>query len=177
MVYIITLHVEELRRIDSDLSITQRLTKALPSGGVPTGRSPRLALVLSRASPERTGTSGSQQKPNLHLAWIGVVLRSNTAGPVDKSITIDPLRECTAHVPLDGPKGLLKDVPDPYREAFETAVKSGDVSHCDAETWDALSGAIRTQHPSLIALLDWLTAQANAPILRSDLAEDRSWQE
>lgn len=164
-------------RIEHDLSITQRLTKALPSGGAPTGRSPRLALVISRIPHERISTYEDLQEPSLYLDWIGVVLRSSTVGPVDKSITIDPLRKCTAHVPLDGPQGLLNRIPDPYRKVFEVAVSSGNVSHCDTETWEAVSGAIRTQHPSLAPLLNWLTAQANTPSLRSDLAEDRSWQE
>jgi hypothetical protein len=30
--YLVTLHIDELRRIDADLTINQRFTKALPPG-------------------------------------------------------------------------------------------------------------------------------------------------
>ncbi len=36
---------------------------------------------------------------------------------------------------------------------------------------------LRIRHPSLIPLIDWLTAQADAPVLGSGTAAEQSWQE
>lgn len=177
--YIITLPRGELGRIESNLRITQRLTKALSAAARPSDRSSNLALIVSYTYSSQTDASkfDDQTEPHLNLTWIGVILRANTVGPVDKSITIDPLRECTPHVPLDGPKGLLQDIPDPHRRIFEVAMHPGTVGHCDAEAWEAFLIALRAKRPTLIPLLDWLLAQANTPYLSSHLVQDRSWQE
>lgn len=177
MVYVVSLRTDELDRIDADLTIAQRFTKALPAE-IPLGDlGPRLALVLSTTTARQTAGENVSEPDDRQIAWMGVVQRLNTVGPVDKSITIDPLRKCVDVVPIDGPKGLLAYLSDPHRSAFEHAMSDGDIGRCDWETWNVLAQVIRDRHPRTGRVLDWLIAQADAPRLSSDSAADRSWQE
>lgn len=177
MVYVVTLPVGELRRIDTDLTIAQRFTKALPPETTLADLGPRLAIVLSTTATKRDAAETISGPQDRQIVWMGVVQRTNTVGPVDKSITIEPLRRCTDAVPIDGPQGLLSHLPEPHRAAFEDAMHSGDVGRCDWETWNALARTIHELHPATGRLLDWLIAQANAPRLDSNNQADRSWQE
>ncbi|MEV0049029.1 hypothetical protein AB0H34_00850 [Saccharopolyspora shandongensis] len=174
MVFLVTLPADELKRIDDDLSISQRLTKALPLGLSAVSEVPRLAMVFSRDSStgEVDASTGSRT-----LAWMGLVIRSNTVGPVDKSITIDPLRKCPEPVPVDGKSGLLDDIPMPHKKALDNILGSSEVVHCDAEQWLHLDRSIRARSSYLGNLLDWLASQAHPELFDDRSAEDRAWQE
>jgi hypothetical protein len=106
----------------------------------------------------------------------GIVARHGTVGAVEKSITIDPLRECTEAVPLDGPDGILHDIPAPLRQEFDSASLAGTVGACSNAVWQSLESALRAARPELDPLLDWLIAQADPPVFGSSPA-DQSWQE
>jgi hypothetical protein len=170
MAYIVTLTSRELSSIRDKLRIEQRLTKALPRGAVPARPvvGPPIVLVV--------GEHGDGERSR-HLAWLGVVARHNTVGAVDKSITVDPLRECLETVPLDGDGGLLDYLSGELRREFDRAAPVGGVGACRPEVWDAVDNALRRDHPRLVSLLDWLIAQANPPVLDSRDLADRAWQE
>ncbi|MGV9328204.1 hypothetical protein [Streptosporangium sandarakinum] len=131
-----------------------------------------MVLVLGQGDRDERDSS-----PSRHLVWIGVVARHNTVGAVDKSITVDPLRECMKTIMLDGYDGLLSKIPKPMREEFEQAAVLGGVGECSYALWEAMNTALRAAHPELIGLLDWLIAQAAPPVLDSNDPADRAWQE
>lgn len=174
MTFLVTLPAEELRRIDDDLSVTQRLTKALPLGLSTVTGGPRLSIVFSRdvSVGEPNASIG-----NRALAWMGVVLRTNTVGAVEQSITIDPLRKCPEPILVDGPSGLLAAMPIPYRESLSSILASGEVVHCHTDLWHHLAAAIRARSAYFAKLLDWLEAQASPDLLSGRSIEERSWQE
>lgn len=115
-----------------------------------------MVLVLGQGDRDEWNSS-----PSRHLVWIGVVARHNTVGAVDKSITVDPLRECMKTIMIDGHDGLLSRLPKPMREEFEQAAILGGVGECSYVLWEAVNTALRAAHPELIGLLDWLIAQAD----------------
>ncbi len=123
MVYIVSLRADEVKRVGTDLRKHQRFTKALPARVGHARLGSRLALVLSYVG------ENLQEARDRTLVWIGVVQRVNAVGSVDKSITIDPLRECHEQVALDGQDGLLASLQDTHRQAFKDATVSSDVSH------------------------------------------------
>ncbi|MFI0791562.1 hypothetical protein ACH4OY_02490 [Micromonospora rubida] len=170
MAYIVTLNSRDLASLSERLRIEQRLTKALPKGVTldSTAAGPPIVLVLGRPDD----MEGSR-----HLAWLGVVDRHNVVGAVDKSITVDPLRECRETVLLDGQEGLLSLLPSQLRAEFERAAPFGAVGECHRKAWEAFNEALRTRHPRLAPLLDWLIVQASPPMLNSDDPADRAWQE
>lgn len=110
------------------------------------------------------------------IIWVGSVLRINTVGPVDRSITIEPMRSCPEAVPLDGPEGILAALSPAHRAAVEQAL-SGSAGYCGTETWQALRAALRQSHPELTPYIDWLLARLNPVVFRPDDAADRAWQE
>jgi hypothetical protein len=123
MAFIVTLASSELASITGKLRVEQRLTKALLKERRATGPriGPEMVLVLGEDSDVSAGARSR------HLAWIGVVSRHNTVGAVDKSITVDPLRECMEAVHLDGYDGLLSRLSDELRTEFEFASHVGVV--------------------------------------------------
>ncbi|MGI8335264.1 hypothetical protein ACRYCC_35390 [Actinomadura scrupuli] len=170
MVYIVTLAAPELSSIHNRLRAEQRLTKALPKGRTGNGSGSGLPMVLVLSE------EGETQRQR-RLGWMGVVAQHNIVGAVDRSITIDPLRECMEAVPLDGEEGLLSYMSASLREEFDENSRLGDVGECSHEVWEALEAALRGRHSGLDGLLDWLLAQAAPPMLDSADLADRSWQE
>ncbi|MBD3008392.1 hypothetical protein [Streptomyces sp. 5-10] len=172
MAFIVTLSENELKANLGKFRIEQRLTKSRPKSLNINAAldGPPIALLIGEAPPQ-PGRDRSRW-----LAWIGIVARHGTVGAVDKSITVDPLRECGQVVPLDGPDGILQDIPAPLRQEFDDASVPGTVGACSNPVWQSLEGALRAAHPDLGPLLDWLIAQADPPLFGSSAA-DESWQE
>ncbi|MFJ6572921.1 hypothetical protein ACIQNU_36500 [Streptomyces sp. NPDC091292] len=172
MAFIVTLSSNELDANQDKFRIEQRLTKSRPKSlnidaaldGLP------IVLLIGEA-PAQSGRDRSRW-----LAWIGIVARHGTVGAVDKSITVDPLRECLETVPIDGPDGILSGMSAPLRQEFERASLLGTVGACGDAVWQSLESALRAGWPRLGPLLDWLIAQAHPPVFGNSPA-DRSWQE
>jgi len=101
----------------------------------------------------------------------------NNVGPVDKSITIDPLRRCHVAVPLDGRNGLLSCLSSDHADRFWDALNSRIVTVLPVETRDDFIAAISCRYSSLVKMLEWLLALAEPSPLDSSRLEDRSWQE
>lgn len=171
MVYIITLASDDLDGIRGRLEVEGRLTKANLSsraaGLTGLGEGGRLVLLLSDNGREGNGR---------YLEYLGVAARRNTVGPVDSSITVDPIRRAAYRIPLDGEFGILSKFPAELKEEVDQNSSTGLVGICGNAVWEAFSSALR-EHPLLVPLLDWLIAQANP--LTFDIADaaDRSWQE
>ncbi|MFH8443614.1 hypothetical protein ACH4D3_20595 [Streptomyces sp. NPDC018026] len=172
MAFIVTLSSNELDANQGKFRIEQRLTKSRPKSlNIDAALDgPPIVLLIGEA-PAQSGRDRSRW-----LAWIGIVARHGTVGAVDKSITVDPLRECLETVPLDGLDGILNDVPAPLRQEFDRASLLGTVGACSNAVWQSLEGALRARWPGLGPLLDWLIAQADPPVFGNSPA-DQSWQE
>lgn len=166
-----TLPDTQLRSIQERLYLNQRLTKVLatPGRGAPADAGPPIALLISELD---TAFGRSRQ-----LAWIGNMARYNTPGPVDTSVTIDPLRECRNPVQLDGEKGLLSYLPLEAQEEFDRVSVLGSATRGSRFLWSALEKAIREKFAELVPLLDWMLAQANPVVFDSRDPADRAWQE
>ncbi len=164
--------MRQMADIHERLQLQLRLTKVLAPQARPLGSdiSPPMAMVVSEDAAE----GGHRSR---YLVWMGSVARHNTPGTVDKSITIDPLRECREAVPLDGQDGLLSLLHDDLKSEFDQASLLGFANRCSRALWVALESAIRERFPRLVPLLDWLLAQADPPALDSRDAADRAWQE
>ncbi|MFD5590715.1 hypothetical protein [Streptomyces griseorubiginosus] len=172
MAFIVTLSASELKANLDKFRIEQRLTKSRPKSlSIDAALDgPPIALLIAE-EPTRPGRERSRW-----LAWIGIVARHGTVGAVEKSITVDPLRECADAVPLDGPGGILQDIPAVLREEFDSASLPGSVGACSNAVWQSLESALRAARPELGPLLDWLIAQSDPPVFGSSPA-DQSWQE
>ncbi|MFF5548059.1 hypothetical protein [Streptomyces olivaceoviridis] len=173
MAYIVTLPARQMKDIHERLQIQLRLTKVLAAQARPLGPDigPPMAMVISE---DLADASGHRSR---WLVWMGSVARHNTPGTVDRSITIDPLRECSERVPLDGQHGLLALMPADLRNEFDEACLLGEANWLSRPLWDAIEAALRRRYPRLLPLLDWLLAQADPPLLDSRDAADRAWQE
>ncbi|MFF7411049.1 hypothetical protein [Streptomyces lydicus] len=173
MPYIVTLPTRQMERIHDRLRLQLRLTKVLAARDQPVGPDigPPMALVISE------DTESSVDRRSRQLIWMGSVARHNTPGPTDKSVTIDPLRECMEVVPLDGDDGLVTLLEADLRNEFEQASLTGTASWCSREVWQALETGLRTRFPRLVPLIDWLLTQANPPVLESRDEADCAWQE
>ncbi|MFJ8495028.1 hypothetical protein ACIRBZ_42860 [Streptomyces sp. NPDC094038] len=173
MAYIVTLPARQMEKIHDRLRLQLRLTKVLAAQDQPVGPNigPPMALVISEE------TESSADRRSRRLIWMGSVARHNTPGTVDKSITIDPLRECMEDVPIDGEDGLLALLDADLRNKFEQASLIGTARWCSGEVWQALEAGLRTKFPRLVPLIDWLLAQASPPALDSRDEADRAWQE
>lgn len=172
MPYVITWSELELRFKENELRIKQRLTKSRPRDmdlAAAVGGPPLVLLVEDANGPEVAVRSR-------RLAWIGVIAHHGTIGVDEKSITVDPLRECIDQVALDGPDGLLSTLPRELRREFDEATLHGGVGVFGNTLWQALENALRARAPQLNSLLDWLLAQANPPSFE-DSPADRAWQE
>ncbi|MEU9410771.1 hypothetical protein AB0E08_34480 [Streptomyces sp. NPDC048281] len=173
MAYIVTLPARQMKKIHDRLRLQLRLTKVLAAQDQPVGPNigPPMALVISE------DTENSADRRSRQLIWMGSVARHNTPGTVDKSITIDPLRECMEDVPLDGEGGLLTLLESDLRNEFERASQIGTASWCSGEVWQALERGLRAKFPRLVPLIDWLLAQANPLVLDGRDEADQAWQE
>lgn len=172
MVYLIALSERALAENESDWRDKQRFTKVVPSELIRSDRPAPLALVVA---PPPSQTPHRRART---ITWVGTVARMNTPGSVDRSITIDPFRECNELVELDGPEGVLPHMPEPHREAFKAALPvEGSVGICAHETWQAFREVLRRRHPRVGELVKWLLAQAETPHLNSADPADRAWQE
>ncbi|MEU5372265.1 hypothetical protein ABZ362_25380 [Streptomyces sp. NPDC005951] len=172
MAFIVTLSSEELDANQEKFRIEQRLTKSRPKSLKLDAAldGPPIVLLIGEtpAQPDR--------ERSRWLAWIGIVARHGTVGAVEKSITVDPLRECLETIPLDGSEGLLRDLPGPLRQEFDQASLLGAVGACSDAVWQSLERALRERWHRLGSLLDWLIAQADPPVF-GDSPADLSWQE
>lgn len=171
--YIVTLPFEELSAIQDKLRAEQRLTKALSKGLRATGPNSGAELFLLLGESRH----GNPESSHRRLAWVGVVAQHNTVGAVDRSITVEPLRECFEMIILDGELGLLRRFPSDLRAEFERAAPHNGTGICSDAVWDALYAALRDEHPGLMSLIDWLIAQTRRPALNSRDPADRAWQE
>ncbi|MFF7157896.1 hypothetical protein [Streptomyces sp. NPDC008139] len=152
--------------------IEQRFTKSRPKSlNIDASLDgPPIVLLIGEA-PSTTGGTRSRW-----LAWLGIAARHGTVGAVDKSITVDPLRECMAVIPFDGQNGILSSIPEHLRSEFDLAAQPGTVGVCSNAVWQAVERALRARFPELGDLLDWLLAQADPPVFEDNPA-DQSWQE
>jgi hypothetical protein len=173
VVFIVTLPETQIQSIQQRLRLNQRLTKVLATPGreAPADAGPPIALLVSEL--DAAEASGRSRQ----LTWIGNMARYNTPGPVDTSVTIDPLRECREPVPLDGEKGLLSYLPVEAREEFDRVSVLGSATRCSRFLWSALEKAIREKFAELVPLLDWMLAQADPVVFNSRDPVDRAWQE
>ncbi|MFB6784165.1 hypothetical protein ACFCX0_44490 [Streptomyces sp. NPDC056352] len=177
MTYIVTLTSPQMAENESDWLITERFTKGLPTGLDTSDTGTRLALLVC---DNRTGpTNNSRRQFSEHgrfITWIGSVQRFNTVGPVDSSITIEPMRRCPRPVPLDGPDGVLASLSSMHRSHVDQAL-SGSAGHCGMTTWQALQEALLRSHPELARYIEWLLANLNPIRFDVEDAADRAWQE
>jgi hypothetical protein len=162
---------------EDDWLVSERFTKGLPTGLDTSDAGTRLALlVCDRRAHSANNGSDSFAGHGRFITWMGAVQRFNTVGPVDRSITIEPMRRCPKPVPLDGPNGILASMPSTYRAHVERAL-SGSAGHCGVTTWHALREALLRRHPELARYIDWLLAHLNPLVFNVEDAADRAWQE
>jgi hypothetical protein len=170
MVYVLTLTAAEEAGNRVKFVKERRLTKTFPRRFAESWKqsAPWLALILS---PE------SDQDETRYLKWLGAISHTDTPGQLDYSVTIDPLVQCPEDIPVDGPEGLLAQLPVELKNEFADSLREKDVGNCSQAFWDAVSGAIRTKYRSMTELFDWLLALGTPPGFVQDDAADRSWQE
>jgi hypothetical protein len=169
MVYIVTLPSGELAQNLQKFRRELRLTKALPRDAQ--GLWPPIVLVLSEDADDGHG------RRSRRLAWMGVVDRYNIVGAVEKSITVDPFRECFDEVYVDKKDGLLAQLPGEASAAFIASISLERVGILGNTVWADIYGVIKRRYPNLADLVDWLLAQASPPVFDDRNAADRSWQE
>ncbi|WP_314224117.1 hypothetical protein [Streptomyces zaehneri] len=177
MTYIVTLTSPQMAENESDWLITERFTKGLPTGLETSEPGTRLALLVcdNRKHP----ANNSRREFSEHgrfITWVGSVQRFNTVGPVDRSITIEPMRRCPRPVPLDGPDGILASLSSTHRAHVEQAL-SGSAGHCGTAAWEALRKALLKAHPELAPYIEWLLANLTPVVFDVEDAADRAWQE
>ncbi|MFJ8255618.1 hypothetical protein [Streptomyces sp. NPDC094466] len=177
MTYIVTLTPKQMADNEDDWLISERFTKGLPTGLDTSDTGTRLVFLV-RDNLARSANSGSDglAEHGRFITWMGSVQRINTVGPVDRSVTIEPMRRCPEAVPLDGPDGILASLPSTHRRHVERAL-SESAGHCGMETWQALQEALLRRHPELSRYIDWLLAQLNPLDFNVEDAADRAWQE
>ncbi|MGW1809151.1 hypothetical protein [Streptomyces sp. NPDC002078] len=177
MTYIVTLSSNQMAANEGDWLVTERFTKGLPTGLDTSDAGTRLAFLVC---DNRAGSTNNSRKEfsehGRFITWVGAVLRFNTVGPVDRSITIDPMRRCPRPVALDGPSGILASLPPVYRAHLEQAL-SGSAGYLGLKTWQAFREALLHTHPELSRYLEWLLAKLNPVLFDIEDAADRSWQE
>ena len=171
--YLITLTTRAMESLDSQMRTELRLTKVLvedEDSALDRSTGPAIALVV-RESRDAAG------RRDRWLEWMGSAARLNSPGQGDRSVTIDPLRECFQAVPLDGPDGLLAPLPTDLRAVFDAAGRAGFAGYVPGVVWRALEEEIRKRFTSLAPVLDWLLAQASPVFLDSSDAAQSGWQE
>ncbi|MFE9925199.1 hypothetical protein ACFYQA_27580 [Streptomyces sp. NPDC005774] len=177
MTYIVTLSPDQLDDNEDDWLVSERFTKGLPTGLDTSDTGTRLALLVcdNRARPAKKRRNGFAEHGRF-ITWMGSVQQFNTVGPVDRSITIQPMRRCPKPVPLDGPDGILASLPSTHRAHMERAL-SESAGHCGMTTWQALQEALLRRHPELARYIDWLLAHLDPLVFNVEDAADRAWQE
>ncbi|MBC6457066.1 hypothetical protein HKK72_03965 [Actinomadura sp. HBU206391] len=171
MVYLMTIASDELDRIQPDLLVKQRLTKAFPKSIL------RLAGPVDAAIALVFNYGSAENLTYRNLSWIGAVTQRGTVGALDRSITVDPLRKLPIEVPFDGAGGLLAAIPDELQKEFYTHAAFDGVGVCGRKLWRAIEKKLRESHPELARLLDWLGALASPPVFDPSDPADRAWQE
>jgi hypothetical protein len=168
MAYLLTLTSGELAENRSRFNIERRLTQAYSKSVARTGgaQGSRIALVINDGD-------GSGR----HLEWLGVVLRINTVGATQYSVTVDPLLSCLESIPLEGPSGLLSGFPENLQREFSSAISVQSVGTCGQAAWEECERLLRARHPQVAGLLDWLLGQANQQSFDTRDPADRTWQE
>ncbi|MEV6616433.1 hypothetical protein AB0N31_21720 [Streptomyces sp. NPDC051051] len=162
---------------ESDWLLTERFTKGLPTGLDTSDTGTRLAfLVCDNRTHPTNNSRGEFSEHGRFITWVGSVQRFNTVGPVDSSITIEPMRRCPRPVPLDGPDGILAALSPTHRAHVEQAL-SGSAGHCGMTTWQALQEALLRSHPELARYIEWLLANLDPVRFDVEDAADRAWQE
>ena len=169
MVYILTLTAQEEAGSHVKFLTERRLTKTFPKRVAQSWKPsvPWIALILAYGDDEDVR----------YLKWIGAISHTDTPGQLDYSVTIDPLVRCPQEISIDGPGGLVTQLPGSLQEEFTAAVAGHDVGNCGQPFWEAFSQAIRDNHPNMTELIDWLLALGTPPNFNSRDAADRSWQE
>ena len=71
--------------------------------------------------------------------------------------------QCPERIPVDGPDGLLAQLPIELKNEFADSVSGKDVGNCSQAFWVAISRAIQTKYRSMTELLDWLLALGTPP--------------
>lgn len=162
---------------EDDWLITQRFTKGLPTGLDTSESGTRLALLVcdNRSHPSNSGRREFSEHGRF-VTWIGSVQRFNTVGPVDSSITIEPMRRCPKPVPLDGSDGILASLSSTHRAHVERAL-TGSAGHIGRRTWQALHEAILRYSPELAPYIEWLFANLNPVVFDEEDPADKAWQE
>lgn len=161
MTYIATLASLQMAENEGDWRITQRFTKGLPTGPDTSDTGTRLALLVCDNRAYASHNSRREfSEPGRFITWIGSVQRFNTVGPVDSSITIEPMRRCPEPVALDGPGGVLAFLSSTHRAHVERAL-TGSAGHVGSRTWQALQEALLRSHPELARYTEWLLANPN----------------
>ncbi|MBX4173800.1 MULTISPECIES: hypothetical protein [Streptomyces] len=177
MTYIVTLTSLQMAENEGDWLITERFTKGLPTGLDTSDTGTRLALLVCDNRAHHSNNSRREfSEHGRFITWIGSVQRFNTVGPVDSSITIEPMRRCPEPVALDGPGGILDSLSSTHRAHVEQAL-TGSAGHVGVRTWQALQEALLRSHPELARYIEWLLANLNPVIFDVDDAADRAWQE
>ncbi|WP_329139841.1 hypothetical protein [Streptomyces sp. NBC_00670] len=177
MTYIVTLTSVQMAKNEDDWLITQRFTKGLPTGLDTSESGTRLALLVcdNRSHPSNSGRREFSEHGRF-VTWIGSVQRFNTVGPVDSSITIEPMRRCPKPVPLDGSDGILASLSSTHRAHVERAL-TGSAGHIGRRTWQALHEAILRYSPELAPYIEWLFANLNPVVFDEEDPADKAWQE
>ncbi|MGW7451985.1 hypothetical protein [Streptomyces sp. NPDC054787] len=166
MVYVIALSAKELDRIDEELLVKQTFTKTVATASLPNGRTPRIALLVTRSSSEDDGCP---------LRWLGVVRqpRGDKVAAVDSRITVELVRRCPEPVLM---RVVLDELPLRLRHALVTAL-AGEVAVLGDEDSDGLLEALARQGDLLRRMLDFLGEAAEPDTFDPRRVEDRAWQE
>ncbi|MFI6929327.1 hypothetical protein [Streptomyces sp. NPDC050287] len=161
---------------EDDWLISERFTKALPTGLDTSDTGTRLVFLVCDNRARSANGRAEFAEHGRFISWMGSVQRFNTVGPVDRSITIEPMRRCPKPVPLDGPDGILASLPSAHRAHVERAL-SASAGHCGTTTWQALREALLRRHPELARYIDWFLAHLDPVVFDVEDAADRAWQE
>lgn len=143
--FVDVLSSNELDANQGKFRIEQRLIKSRPKSlNIDAALDGPPIVPLIGEAPAQSGRDRSRW-----LAWAGIVARHGTVRAVDKSITVDPLREYLETVPLDGPDGILSGIPAPLQQEFDRASLLGTVGACSDAAWQSLESALRAGWPGL----------------------------
>ncbi|WP_327413374.1 hypothetical protein [Streptomyces sp. NBC_01233] len=168
MVYAIAFPADEYEAIDWQLECDQSMTKTLGMPQRTRDPSPRITLVFARGGE-------SPAAADYELRWLGVAQnpRGEKVALRDVRIKVDPLRRSPARIRLAQLRSVLsKD----HAGALATAL-TAEVTALPDELGDSVITALRSLHPRLASLLDFLETIAQPDLLDSARTEDRSWQE
>ncbi len=151
MVYVLTLTAAEEARVGGKLVMERKLTKTFPRRFAESWKqsAPWLALVFA---PE------SSREATRYLKLLGAISHTDTPGQLDYSVTIDPLVQCPEKIPVDGPDGLLAELPVELETEFADSLSGRDIGNCSQAFWDAISEVMRANYQGMTEFLNWLLA-------------------